>query len=153
MWITPTIATLQAHLSGPEYEALRSAARAAGQSADSLTTDSLARSVATVRGYVGARHTLGLEGTIPDELESALGCIWRYEYITRLPNSDRLLDDRRLRAWENAIATLKDVSAGRFAIVPPTSPAEDAMQAGGPGFEQVVPSRRANDTTALDGLL
>lgn len=152
-WITPTADTIKGRISGPEFEALKSAARSAGQNADNLVTDCLSRIVAMIRGYVGSRHVLGAEGAIPDELESALGSLWVHEFITRLPGMGKLLDERRVKAQESAMQMLRDVSAGRFAIVPPVTPAPEAQQAGGPGVQLVGSAYRKNTSEALDGLL
>lgn len=153
MWTTPTVTTLKARISGPEFEALKSAARAAGQNADTMVTDCLARIVALIRGYCGGRHVLGAEGTIPDELESALGSLFVVEFITRLPGMTKLLDANRTKAKEDALQLLRDVSAGRFAIVPPETPAADNQQAGGPGITLVSSTTRTATRTNLDGLL
>lgn len=153
MWITPTVATLKARISGPEFDSLKSAARAAGQNADTLVTDCLARIIALIRGYCGGRHVLGAEGTIPDELESALGALFVPEFITRLPGLTKLLDANRVKAKEDALQLLRDVAAGRFAIVPPEAPAAEAQQAGGPGITLASSSTRQATRTHLDGLL
>lgn len=153
MWITPTAATVKARITGAEFEALKSAALASGQVADTLVTTCLARVVQQIRGYVGNRYTLGEAGTIPDELESALGAMWVYEFISRVPGTDKLLSERRVAAYDNAIVQLKDVSAGRFAIVPPTTEAPAAEQASGPGISLASSSTRQASRTDLTGLL
>lgn len=152
-WIIPTTATVKARISGPEFESLKGAARAAGQNADTLVTDCIARVVAMIRGYVGGRSTLGEAGGIPDELESAFGALWTHEFITRLPGMTKLLDDRRMKAYDTALAMLRDVSAGRFTIVAPATPAPEASQAGGSGFAWASGSTRQNTTANLNGLL
>lgn len=153
MWITPTADTLKARISGPEFEALKSAARAAGQNADTMVADCLSRIVALIRGYCGGRHVLGAEGTIPDELESALGALFVVEFITRLPGMTKLLDANRTKAKEDSLQLLRDVAAARFAIVPPVTPAPDASQSGGPGITLASSSTRQATRNHLDGLL
>lgn len=144
-WITPDTDTVKRRISGPEFDALRQAARAAGQNADTMTADCIARVVHKVRGYVAgnSRNVLGVPGTIPDELESAFGALWVYEFITRLPGLAKLLDDRRVSAMENAMAELRDASRGTLAVVAPETPADD--QAGSPGVQLV--SSRTNPAT------
>lgn len=153
MWITPTAATVKARITGAEFEALKSAALASGQSADTLVTDCLSRIIQMIRGYVGNRHTLGTAGTIPDELESALGALWVHEFISRVPGTERLLNERRVKAKEDALTQLRDVSSGRFSIVPPTSEAPSAQQAAGPALQLASSSIRENDRESLTGLL
>ncbi|GAA5137419.1 hypothetical protein GCM10023213_14060 [Prosthecobacter algae] len=143
-WITPTAETVKRRLSGPEFTSLQNAARSSGQDGATLTTETITRVVNMIRGYVGAAknppNILGIPGTIPDELESALGSLWLWEFITRLPGQEKLLDDRRKTLYDNAIAQLKDVSAGRFAIVPPETPGEETEQPSGPA-SQLISSR------------
>lgn len=153
MWITPTPATIQARLSGPEFNALKSAARASGQVADTLVTDCLTRIIALIRGYAGRKNVLGAEGTIPDELVSALGALWVYEFISRLPGQEKLLDAARTKQQEDALRLLRDVGTGAFTIVPPETPAPSTAQSGGPGISLVSSSTRNNTRDKLNGLM
>lgn len=152
-WITPTTDTIKARISGAEFDALKSAALAAGQNANTLVTECLTRIVQLIRGYVGRRYPLGEAGTIPDELTSALGSLWVYEFLTRVPGADKLLNERRVKAYDDANRQLRDVSAGTFVIVPPVTEAPEAEQAGGPGITLASYSERQNTTAHLDGLL
>ncbi|MES2597185.1 MAG: phage protein Gp36 family protein [Verrucomicrobiota bacterium] len=152
MWFTPSEDTIKTRISGPELNALKSAARAQGLNTDTIITAALSRIVQMIRGYVGSKHTLGAEGTIPDELESALGALWLVEFITRIPASGKLLDEARRKAAEDAMTLLKDVASGRFAIVPPTSPAPEAAQAGGPKIQLVSSSTRIGHDLRSSGL-
>lgn len=152
MWLTPTQDTVKARISGPEFDALKSAARAAGQTPDTLVTDTITRVTNLIRGYVSKRHTLGAAGTIPDELESAFGSLWLYEFLTRLPNSSKLLDDRRTKAYDDAMRLLKDTASGLFTIVPPESAAPATEQAGGSSIQLVTSSVREADRAATSGL-
>lgn len=152
MWIAPDITTIKTRITGAELDALKGAARASGVSPDDTIEKAISRVVRQIRGYVGTRHKLGEEGTIPDELESAFGALWLVEFITRIPNSGKLLDDRRTKAAEDALTQLRDVAAGRFAIVAPIEPAPAVQQAAGPAISLVSAGVRVNKTTDTSGL-
>lgn len=153
MWITPTVATVKARLSGPEFDVLKNAARSGGQVADTLVTETIGRVVNLIRGYVGRKYPLGLTGTIPDELESCVGTLFVYEFITRLPGMSKLLDERRTKAYDDAMRLLRDVSTGVFVIVQPETPAADNLQASGPGVEVVSSRTRIASPSHTSGLL
>ncbi len=156
-WITPTAETVKRRLSGPEFTTLQNAARGAGQDAASLTTNCITSVVNMIRGYVGAAKSppniLGQPGTIPDELESTFGILWVWEFITRLPGQEKLLDDRRKTLYDTAVAQLRAVAASQFAIVPPTDPATETAQPSGPAAQLINsrPNLGSRDQTA--GLL
>lgn len=152
MWITPTSATIKSRISGPELDALKSAARAAGQTPDGLVDDAITRVVNLIRGYCAKHNQLGTSGTIPDELESSFGALWLYEFITRLPNSSKLLDDRRAKAYDDPMRLLRDVSSGAFKVVPPESAAPATEQAGGSSIKVVSSSIREADRQSTQGL-
>lgn len=152
-WISPTAATVKARISGPEFEALKSAARSAGQVADTLVDDTISRVINLIRGFVARKYTLGVTGTIPDELESCVGTLFVYEFITRLPGMSKLLDERRTKAYDDAMRLLRDVASGTFVIVPPETPAADNLQASPHGIEVVSSRTRVADTISTAGLL
>jgi hypothetical protein len=152
MWITPTAATIQDSISGPEFTALKSAARGAGQNPDTLVTDCLSRSIKQIIGYVSVKNIVGTAGDIPDELTAALGAVWRFEFINRL-GLEKLLTESRKTAYDNAMIQLRDVAAGRFTIMPPATPAPEAQQAGGPGVQLASFSPRQASREDLSGLL
>jgi hypothetical protein len=152
MWITPTAATIQDSLSGPEFIALKSAARGAGQNPDTLVNDCLSRSIKQIIGYVSVKNIVGTAGDIPDELTASLGAVWRFEFINRL-GLEKLLTVSRKTAYDNAILQLRDVAAGRFTITPPTTPAPETQQAGGPGITLASSCTRRAKTSDLNGLL
>lgn len=151
MWITATITTVQQSVSGPEFTALKSAARGAGQDADTLATDCLSRVVKQMIGYISVKNIVGTAGDIPDELTTALGALWRFEFINRL-GLEKLLTESRKTAYDNAIRQLRDVAAGTFKIAPPTAPAPDPQQAGGTGLTLASSSTRQATRADLSGL-
>ena len=88
----------------------------------------LADTTAEVRGYIAARagEMVGEDGTLPSELKATALAIARWRLLTRLAAgraATMLLTDARRRDYEDAIARLKDVAAGRFFVSPPTTPA------------------------------
>lgn len=135
MWITLTRAKLQDKLTGAEYNAVKGAALGAGQDADNLIDEALARVTKEVRGYVGGckSNTLGATGTIPDELEDAALAMALVRFFNRVPNLKSLLSSTRLEAEKNAVELMKQVALCRFGIVPPETPAA--------GNEQTQPSK------------
>lgn len=148
-WITITEAHLLTRLSGPEKAALNSAALQALQTAP--LPEIISQVTREVRGYVGActRNTLGAGETIPDELLGIAIDRIRFDLAGRLPVSSLLTEDRRT-ANANALSTLRDVAACRFAVVGPDTPA--TAQAGGPATELVNSSARKATRERLSGL-
>lgn len=142
MWITLTSSKVAERFAAAEFTAVKSASLQSGQTAAEMITEVIERVTNEVRGYVAAcsRNLLGEAGTIPDELEDAALALFVYRFLTRLPNLKSLLDDRRVKAYEDAVALLKNVAVCKFAIVPPTTAAADAEQAGG-GNMEVINSR------------
>lgn len=71
-----------------------------------------------VRGYVAgcASNPMGPAGTIPARLESAAASIVRYQLLTRLPVNAPAFMEQRRKEYEDAIALLKDVASGKFAV-------------------------------------
>lgn len=128
-WTALTEAKVIAKLSGPEIAAMKTAALQAGQA--SPLTEVIDQVTLEVRGYVAAckSNVLGAAGTIPDELLGTAVSRIRFELATRLPVASLLTEDRRA-ANANALALLRDVAACRFALVPPTTEAPAAEQAG-----------------------
>lgn len=125
MWTSLTSSQLAERFAGPELDAIKNAALAEGQDADTLLDNALARITATVRGYVGgcAKNSLGPDGTIPDELTDAALALAVYQILTRLPGMGGLLDEKRASNRDEALTLLRDVSACKFAILQPESPA------------------------------
>lgn len=134
MWISLTSADLQQKLAADEFDAVTSASLPEGVTAADIIADELNRTVSEVRGFVAGNKTnvLGDGATIPEELLDAALAIVRFKVFTRLPGLKALLDELRVREYDEAMRKLRDVSAGRFALVQPLTPA--------PGSEQAAPS-------------
>lgn len=121
-WITLTEAHLLEALTATELSSLRTLQLAAGQT-DPLP-DVLARATAEVQGYVGTRYPVGQAGTVPDQLLSSAIAIARWRLIGRLPAKILATENRR-KEYEDAIAQLRDVAAGKFALAVATDPATE----------------------------
>lgn len=121
-WILLTEAHLLEGLTAGELSALKTKQLAEGQ-ADPVV-DVLARCASEVQGYVGTRYAVGLAGTVPDQLLSAALAIARWRLIGRLPIRNLATDSRR-QEYQDAIAQLRDVAAGKFALSVATTPAAD----------------------------
>ncbi len=148
-WATLTEAKFLQHCTGAEVTAIKSAALASGQTEP--LTDTLAKVVQEVRGYVAAfgQNTLGLGVTIPSELENAACAIARYRALNRLPVKS-LLTPTREQEYRDALALLRDVAAGRFAIEQPETPSTQVMA--GPGVEVASNTTRKATRHKLSGL-
>ena len=148
-WITLTSADLLRSLSESEHDAVRTAATAVGQS-DPLVTI-IEDVVREVRGYVAGNssNTLGTGSTIPDELKGAALSRIRYEAFTRLPVGRSLLTEERVKANESATQLLRDVAAGRFAIVQPATPTTEVVGASSP---RITARTRTFDRASQEGL-
>jgi phage gp36-like protein len=153
-WITIAQDDIEKRLAAAEMTAVTSAATQVGQTPESIIASAIAAVTGEIRGYVAAcqKNVLGETGTIPGELEGAALAMIRRYLFTRLPGTSRLLDENRRKETEDAIALLRDVAAGKFAIVAPAAPAPAAQQASGPA-SQVVSSpdrtRRPSQTAGL----
>lgn len=155
-WITFTASTVAQRVLGPEMSALKTAARGAGQDGDDLLNDQVSRVIQEIRGRVAAcdKNTLGVAGTIPDELEDAAVAIVIFRFCTRLAAAaERLITERREMAYNDALKLLNDVAACRLAIVPPTTPAPDEQQAGGPGITLITSRTPVTKPSQTAGLL
>jgi len=151
-YITLVEADLQSALTGPELNAVKTAALAAGQTG--VVAEILSQVTTEVRARVAAcaKNTLGESGTIPDECKSAAVDIAVYRIAKRLPGKVVLTDERN-NANDNAIAFMRDVAKCDVAIVPPSTPAPGAEQAAGGNSVQLVSSTPRRATRAkLDGL-
>lgn len=129
-WLSLTSAHVQQSLSSPELSALQTLLLASGQT-DPLP-EVISRTVSEVQGYVGSRYDVGQAGTIPEQLLSAAIALARWHLLTRLPKASLATEARRTE-YTDALALLRDVAAGKFAISEATSPATEQPrpQAGG----------------------
>lgn len=121
-WLPLTPNHLLESLAAPELTALRTSQTAAGQ-ADPVP-EILARTAAEIQGYVGVRYEVGQPGTIPDQLLSTAIALARWRLLGRLPVRALATENRR-QEYTDALAQLRDVAAGRFALGLPEEPADD----------------------------
>ncbi len=153
-WITPTLDLCKGRLTGPEWTALGNAAKNSGQTAEGLAQEAIDSIVTEVRGRIPKRIRRGPDGTIPDEATRAFLALWVYDFITRIPAMKSLLDDLRVKAYDNGNSTLRDMAADKLQIVPPTDPAPQIEQAAGPFVEVARPAQPNQMTRCdLDGLI
>jgi hypothetical protein len=145
-WQTLLTADVLSKLSGPELDALQTAALADGQK------DPVPGIILTVtdeiRGYVAANpnNRLGASGTIPVKLVSAALAIIRHRICTRLPVAS-LLTEQRIREKEDAIRLLERVADNKFAVEDPVT-GETAT----PKVQQVSTPTRKTSRDKLSGL-
>lgn len=123
-WIPFTSEHIDESLAAAELSALRTLQLVPGQA--NPVDEAITRTTYEVRGYVAAYHgtAVGQPGTIPEELLSAAIAIARWRIIGRLPVKTLASDNRR-KEYEDAIAQLRDVATGKFAISVATEPAEE----------------------------
>lgn len=147
-WITPTLDSCKRRIP-KEWPALSNAAKMQGDEADAIGQEVIDTQVTKIRGRVPMRVPLGEAGTIPDEMQDAFFALWVYGFITKLPAMKSLLDELRVKAWENANAELTALSGGKIQLVPPVTAAPDNEQAAGPGIEV---AREARSVQSFAGL-
>lgn len=91
-----------------------------------VIADRVARAIASaegvVNGYVGARYTVPLTGTIPDLVQKWTGDIAKYFLYQRR----RVPEDVR-QAYEDAIASLRDVATGKMTLGIEPAPTASAI--------------------------
>jgi hypothetical protein len=153
MWIEITIARLQQKLSAAEYSAITSTQLPANVSATTLLTEEIESTTNMVRGYVSGNreNSRGPDNTIPSELEDAALAILRVKIFTRIPGLQRLIDSNRTREYEEALAQLRDTSAGRFRIAQPDTPSP--TQPSGPTITVVRKTPRQSSRQNWSGTL
>ena len=146
-WQTLSSENVKTRLTGPELSALQSAALASGQ-ADPLP-EIITAVIDEVRGYISAGgHALETGITVPSKLVSASLAIIRYRLATRLPVKS-LLDENRVREYQDAQKLLERVADGRFAIEEPVTETTEVQGAPKPSFADKTLSY---DRTSEDGL-
>lgn len=145
-WSAITAADFLSQLSQPELELVRASALAPGQ--DDPVPQVLARVTSEVRGYIPALRTDArvASGQLPEALHAAALDIARVRLISRLAAgkaSAYLLTDARQRAYEAALALLRDCGRGVFVVEPPPTssapaPTATSEDAGAWGSEEVI---------------
>lgn len=133
MWVTITEDDFNRKMAGPETNALKTKVLAAGQA--NPLPEIIADVVNEVRGYVAVKNTLAAGATIPDKLESAALAIIRFRLATRLPVSTLLTDDRRTEN-KDALALLKMVAQGDYAIDEPEDVSEEVIGTPSPSMKK-----------------
>ena len=149
-WIQITPEAIEAKLSGPELNAIRTVAKAPDQ--EDPVPEAIERVVAEVRGYVAAcreNRTSSNVQEIPANLQDAALAMIRYRIASRLP-AKSFMTDERVDANRQAIALLKDVAACRFRIPLPDDVSDD--QFGGTGVALPKKNKPHFGRDALDGL-
>jgi hypothetical protein len=135
-WLSLDDDSITSALSGPELDALRTAALESGQPDP---VEAVLQQVARlVRGKCAAAGiALGTGISIPDELVLAATSITRFNCLTRLPGMVFLQDDWRKTAHADGLKLLDQVASGDFAVVPAITEAPEDEQAGAavPVFE------------------
>lgn len=109
-WISITEDLVKTRLTGPELTALKSAATASGQTG--VLADVISGVVKEWRGRMRRWHTLAAGSTVPDELEHHVLAMVRYRLFTRLPGMKGLLDELRVREYDDVVkaqANLEDM--------------------------------------------
>lgn len=123
-WITLTPVHITEALSDAELDALRTIQLAPGQ--EDPIPKAIFRTCKQVNGYVAAQagHPVGQDNTVPEELLTSAISIARWRVIGRLPVKLFATEVRR-KEYEDALAELKDVAKGDFAISFPADPAAE----------------------------
>lgn len=152
MWRTLSIDDVRAKLADAEFNGVTSASLPGGVTGEELVNEEIANAVQELRGYVAgyAPNVLGAGSTVPDELRDVCLVLIRHRVFTRLPGMKRLLDELRVREYDEAMRKLRDVAAGRFRIVGPDQAAPE--QASGSGVVVVSKTRRRATRDDLSGL-
>ena len=131
-WQTLTTENVKTRLTGSELTALQTSALADGQ-ADPLP-EIITTVVDEVRGYISAGgYTLETGTTVPSKLVSATLAIIRYRLATRLPVKS-LLDENRVREYQDAVKLLERVADGKFAIEEATTATTETIGGASPSM-------------------
>jgi len=149
-WTALTETEVLTRLTGSEVTAFKTSALASGQ-ADPLPLV-VTQVVDEVRGYIAAtgKVTLGASGTIPSKLISATLAVIRVRLCNRLPGMKSLLDEFRMKEYDNAITLFQQVAAGKFAVEEPVTADTETIGAPSPSISDSR-TRRFSQTTQ-DGI-
>ncbi|MDR2981861.1 MAG: DUF1320 domain-containing protein [Puniceicoccales bacterium] len=129
-WISLTVERVASRLTGPEMDAVESAAK------DPRQPDPLKEvvefTVNEIRGRVKAcrKNKLGPAGTIPDQLVGTALAIIRFRLLSRLP-VPALNTPAREKEYDDAIKLLADVASCKFALEVPDELGPEQMPGGG----------------------
>jgi phage gp36-like protein len=121
-WILLTEAHLLSALAAIELSSLRTLQLAEDQ--EDPLPEVLSRATGEVQGYVGTRYQVGQPGTVPEQLLNSAIAIARWRLIGRLP-AKALATENRRQEYEDAMAQLRDVAAGKFALDVAAEPAAE----------------------------
>lgn len=128
-WISLDDDSITSALTGPELDALRTAALESGQPDPvNAVLQQVARLVRGKCAAGGIAQGTGL--AIPDELILAAVAIVRFTALSRMPGMVFLQDDWRKTAYSDALKLLDQVADRKFYVVPAITEAPDEEQAG-----------------------
>lgn len=149
-WITLSESDLATAITGPELNAVKTAALRSGQ--DDPVAAELAQVTREVRGRVKACNcnTLGAAGTIPDECKTATIDICVYRLAKRLPAG--VLNPTREKANDQALAFLRDVAACDVVLEQPESGTESDEISSSPPVPRICRPMRRFDRCDQDGI-
>jgi hypothetical protein len=131
MWVALTENDIATGLTGPEFNAAKTAALKPGQ------PDPIAEVIVEITREVRARvaacnaNTLGPAGTIPDECKRHAIAIAVFCLGKRLPRAV-LLDEDRRHANNQAVAFLRDVAECKVALEQPETPSDEVVTSSPP---------------------
>jgi Protein of unknown function (DUF1320) len=148
-WIILTETDIATGITGPELNAVKTAALKSGQT--DPVPDTISQVVLEVRGRVAAcsQNKLGSGTTIPDELKASAIDIMVYRLCKRLPGAV-VLTPQRDKANDTALALLRDVARCEFRIEQPASVTSQVIA--GPAVQQVSGSARSATRDTMRGL-
>lgn len=143
-WVEITEELFLSRLSAPERRALASAATGDAQP-DPVTTV-LTATVAEWRSWLRTVSRLAIGCKLPEEVINHALVDARHRVFTRLPGMAALLDEARIREWQDAISVRNNLR--KLSILPPSDdeaePADTPAGRPGPaigtkGPSQVIP--------------
>jgi phage gp36-like protein len=119
-WTALTADDIKTRMNEAELDQLQNSSLADGQ-ADPLP-DVLLQVTDEVRGYIAARSPLGPAGTLPPQVRGAAISIVRWRLAGRLSvggSGNLLQSETRRKEYEDALALLRDIAGGKFAVEVP----------------------------------
>lgn len=132
-WGPLTADEIKTRMSGPELTALQTQALASGQ-ADPLP-DIISQVTDEVRGYIAASSVpLGQAGELPPQVRAAAIAIVRWRLGGRLAAGgveNLFQTEPRRKEYDDALALLRDVAAGRCVVEAPAVEATETFHHAG----------------------